>query len=114
MSDIAKLIGNRIKVLRKEHGWSQEELADRSNINRSYMGEIERGEASATVDTLEKITIAFGITFEDLFRNLQPPSGNSNNTILSTIINKLNTLNKESLEVMLGIFNVLFEQKNDR
>ena len=46
--------------LRHEKGMSQEELADRADINRNYVGMIERCENAATVDILEKLAEAIG------------------------------------------------------
>lgn len=43
MNDVIKLVGERIRNLRKERDWTQEELAYRANIHRSHLGEIERG-----------------------------------------------------------------------
>ncbi len=47
--------GQRVVELRKQKGIPQEELAFRCNIQRSYMGVIERGEKSVTLNTVEKI-----------------------------------------------------------
>lgn len=52
MSELAKAIGKRIRVTRKEKGLSQDALALACGIDRSYMGRIERGEVSITVDKL--------------------------------------------------------------
>ena len=46
----------------------QEELADRADINRNYVGMIERSENAATVDMLEKLADALGAKPIDLFR----------------------------------------------
>lgn len=50
-----KRLGERIRKLRDQRGWSQEEFAAISDVNRSYMGRIERGELNLTLDTLEKV-----------------------------------------------------------
>lgn len=110
MSDIAKLIGERIRNFRKERDWSQEEFADIANINRTYIGQLERGERSATLDSLEKITGALGITFEDLFRHLQPSTEYKDNTTLSYIINILNTLDLENQEIVLDLLKTLYRR----
>lgn len=112
MSDIAKLIGGRIRNLRKEKGWSQEELAHRANIGASYMGAIERGEISTTVDSLEKIACAFEITFEDLFRHLQPSTAeNKGNTTLALLLNKLNKMNVDNQKFVLEFVDLLLDKR---
>lgn len=44
-----------VRRLREERGWSQEELAARCGLHRTYVGAIERGEYNITVNTLERI-----------------------------------------------------------
>ncbi|MGO0062361.1 helix-turn-helix domain-containing protein [Brevibacillus fluminis] len=67
MSKIAQLVGNRIRFFRKGSGLSQEQLAFKAGLNPSYLGQVERGEKSPTIDSLEKIATALDVTLEDLF-----------------------------------------------
>ena len=55
MQELPKKIGNRIRTLRKERGWSQEHFADVCEIHRGHMGQIERGEKDVTISTLSKV-----------------------------------------------------------
>ncbi|WP_083479640.1 helix-turn-helix domain-containing protein [Oxobacter pfennigii] len=107
MGDIKKIVGNRIRDLRNGRGWSQEELADRATVSRSFMGEIERGQASATIESLEKVTIALEITLEDLFRDLRP----STDSKLSVLMNKMNCLSAESLKEFISFAETLYDWK---
>ncbi|MDT8718418.1 helix-turn-helix domain-containing protein [Clostridium sp. 19966] len=43
MSDISKLIGDRIRFFRQDRGYSQEQLALKANLNVSFLGQVERG-----------------------------------------------------------------------
>lgn len=61
-------LGKRIRKIRKEKGISQEELADKAKIHRTYMGKIERGESNAPIYTLYKISKALSIHIFDLFK----------------------------------------------
>lgn len=114
MNDIKlrHLIGERIRAKRKERGLSQEELAERANIHPTYIGQLERGEKSATVDSLEKITAALEITFEELFSHLQPSTSFRDNTTLCRIVNKLNVIGEENQKVVLDIINALSHYKS--
>lgn len=67
MSEITKLIGDRIRNIRNQCGLSQEQLALKANINKSYMGQIERGEENPTIGTLEKIACVLEVPFQELF-----------------------------------------------
>ena len=63
---VSKKIGLKIKLLRNKIGISQEELGFRSDISKTQIGLIERGESSPTIDTLDKIAQAFDISLVDL------------------------------------------------
>ena len=67
-SDIVTIIAENIRQVREKHSWSQEELADRCNLHRTYIGAIERGERNITVRTLCKITDALECDLNDLLR----------------------------------------------
>lgn len=59
--------GKRVQALRKSIGISQEDLSFRCGIHRAYMGTIERGEKSVTLDTVEKVAKGLGVTIKELF-----------------------------------------------
>jgi transcriptional regulator with XRE-family HTH domain len=62
------LLARRIRDLRQERNWSQEDLANVSGLHRTYIGSIERAERSCTVDTLDKLALAFGISVHQLVK----------------------------------------------
>ena len=49
------IVARNLRILRKQKGLSQEELAFQAGINRNYVGQIEREEKSPTVDMIEKL-----------------------------------------------------------
>ena len=59
------LAGN-MRRLRSVEGWSQEELADRCELHRTYIGDIERLERNVSIDNIGRIARAFGITASKL------------------------------------------------
>ena len=59
---LVRHFGAGVRQLRKERGWSQERLAENSNLNRSYIGEIERGCVIASLETVEKLAVALQLT----------------------------------------------------
>ena len=65
--DIKKIFGRKIAALRQKQLLSQEELADRCNIHRTYMGSIERGEKSPTLNTIKKIADGLSVLIKDFF-----------------------------------------------
>lgn len=58
-SDICVRIGRRIRELRKEKGWTQFEMAERSGIDRSYLAEVETGKIEICLRNLELIAQTF-------------------------------------------------------
>jgi len=66
---LAKL-GERLRTHRKEHGWSQEELAFKCGMHRTYIGAVERGEYNLTVLTLHKVTAILGISMSEVLEGL--------------------------------------------
>ena len=50
-----------LRQLREERGWSQEQLAERADLNRSYLGEVERGRATPSIITVAKLANALVI-----------------------------------------------------
>lgn len=67
MSDIANIIGERLRLLRTQAGYSQEALAERAGLHYTYIGQLERGEKNATLESVEKIARALNVSFETLF-----------------------------------------------
>ncbi len=59
--------GKRVSALRKSAGFSQEQFAFMCEMDRTYIGTIERGEKSPTLNTINKIAIALGISKSELF-----------------------------------------------
>jgi transcriptional regulator with XRE-family HTH domain len=65
--DIRAKIGLRIKELRKAKGLSQEQLALKAEIDRTYMASVENGKRNVAVVNIEKIIAALGENFESFF-----------------------------------------------
>ena len=59
-------LGLKIKDLRAKKKISQQELSDLTGVKRQYLSKIELGEYNVTIDTLNKIAIAFEISISDL------------------------------------------------
>jgi transcriptional regulator with XRE-family HTH domain len=59
-------LGTAIRSLRKTHGLSQEELAHRSHVDRSYMSSIERGMQNPGVMTVVQIAAGIGVSVAEL------------------------------------------------
>lgn len=62
-------IGDNIRRFREESGWSQEHFATECNLDRSYMGRVERGEQNISMSTLVKICLGLKCNPECLLPN---------------------------------------------
>ncbi len=62
MNSLVHRFGQTIRVARKQRGWTQEQLAEASHLNRSYVGEIERGLAVPSLETIDKLATALGLS----------------------------------------------------
>ena len=59
--------GERVREIRKEKALSQEELAYKADLHRTYIGMIERAEKNITLINIEKVAKALEVTVTDLF-----------------------------------------------
>lgn len=66
--DILKSFGDRIRELRIKKDWSQEDLADKTNFHRTYIGMVERGERNPSLKNLKKFADAFGLSLSELMK----------------------------------------------
>ncbi len=67
--DILNLFGENVRKYRRLLDISQEELAHRADLHRTYIGMIERAEKNITLLNMEKIASALQVNIEDLLKN---------------------------------------------
>lgn len=65
-----KDFGTRVAELRKKQGFTQEQLAERVNLHRTYVGFIEQGKRNPSIGNIRKIAASLNITLRDLFKGL--------------------------------------------
>jgi transcriptional regulator with XRE-family HTH domain len=61
--DVRKKLGSNVQRLRRELGQSQEELADRAGLHRTYVSGVERGIRNPTLTVIERLARGLGVTF---------------------------------------------------
>ncbi len=104
----AFLYGERIRRLRKERGFSQEQIALRAEITTSYFGQIERGQANPSVALLEKICEVMNVNIVDIFTE-------SNTNLLGIdplsmqILHQLNGKTEKEKEIILNLIKNAFK-----
>lgn len=71
MSNIKNIIGQRIRNNRIHKGYSQEQLAELANCHPTYIGQLERGEKNATLESIQRIASALKIPLSQLFEKIE-------------------------------------------
>ncbi len=67
--DIRAKVGSRIRELRKELDLTQESLAFKAEVDKTYLNEVENGKRNVSVINLEKIVIALEVSVKEFFNN---------------------------------------------
>ena len=60
------ILAENVRAFRKDHGLSQEELADRCELHRTYIGSVEREERNVSLSTLEVLYQALGVSVSEM------------------------------------------------
>lgn len=105
MSELSKQIGQRIRNYRINCGFSQEKLAEKAGCHPTYIGQLERGEKNATLESIEKIANALNISLSQLFEKLRETPENFNNIPLECY----EFLSSKSIQEQQHLFNILLE-----
>ena len=66
-NNILKQFGARIRQLRKQKGFSQEQLAELTGFHRNYIGMVERGERNPALVNIQAFAKVFGLSISELF-----------------------------------------------
>lgn len=67
--EILVKFGKKVRAQRANLGLSQEELASRAGVHRTYIGMIERAEKNITLENIEKVAKALNLKLSDFFRD---------------------------------------------
>ncbi|MBS4981907.1 MAG: helix-turn-helix transcriptional regulator [Lachnospiraceae bacterium] len=67
---ITEKVGIRIRELRNELNLSQEKLALKADVDRTYLAGVEQGKRNPSIKSLEKIINALGVSFQTFFKGM--------------------------------------------
>lgn len=67
--NIKEAVGKKIRKIRQRKKWSIEELSFRAELNKNYLGDVERGKRNPTLVILKKIADALEVKLKDLFND---------------------------------------------
>jgi len=63
---VRRFLGQRLRALRTQRRLSQERLGERSGLSGKFIGEVERGEKSISLDSLYRVAVALKVPLRDL------------------------------------------------
>lgn len=75
--NIREVLARNLRIYRQERGLSQEELAHRAGIDRTYISSLERSVYGATIDVVDRLAEALDVEAADLLRRAMPASHTS-------------------------------------
>lgn len=67
-TSLREILAGNVRLVRKNLGFSQERLADRAGLHRTYIGSVERAEINVSIDNIEKIAAALKVPAAELLR----------------------------------------------
>ena len=88
--DAKQMIGVRIKDIRNRKGFTQEELAEKIDINPKYLSSIERGKENPTLNTLIKLSESLDITLNDIFHQIEIEDPAMRKALLISLLDEAN------------------------
>ncbi len=97
MEDVKKLVGDRIRQIRKEKRLSQEDLGYKSDLHYTHIGAIERAEKNWSIDTLIKVASGLNVTVNDLLDF--PPKPEDIRILKKSIIAEIKESSPEALKI---------------
>lgn len=104
MRDLAKIVGQRIRNYRTKLGLSQEKLAELAGCHPTYIGQLERGEKNATLESLEKVTAPLNVSLSKLLENLGGENSSERNIPLECyefLLTKSEEEQKQILKILM-------------
>jgi transcriptional regulator with XRE-family HTH domain len=66
LSHVQTRFGRRLREVRQRKGLSQERLAERAGLHRTYVSGVERGERNISLLNIERLAVALGVAMSDL------------------------------------------------
>lgn len=65
-ASVRRAFGKKVRTLRLQRGLTQEALAELASLHRNYVGSVERGERNVSLDNINALAVALGVTPSDL------------------------------------------------
>ena len=105
---VRQALAERVRTLRKDRGLSQQRLGQRSGLSGKFIGEVERGEKSISIDSLYHVSVALDVTLRDL-TDMGPARKRGSNPELEKLSGLLSELrNRQHIRRAYGVLRAMF------
>lgn len=101
---VEQIIGQRIKMLRKEKGYTQQQFAEMIGLSTNYFSDIERGKSSARLDKLVTIINALECSADDVFADVTKFGYKIKQSRLAEKLDLLSPEDREKAFAILDVF----------
>lgn len=105
--DITHELGIRIRHYRKEKKITQEQLAEICGLHPTYIGQLERGEKNATIESIYKIALGLNISISKLFENMETINNSPENIPTSIYHQILGLSHDKQKEIQIIISSIV-------
>ena len=99
-------LGRRIRALRTEQGMTQERLANMAMLSGKFLGEVERGVSTISIDRLTKVAEVLGVELKDFLENEHE---RSRTELIQEIIRLAPKLNDKDAKIVYRMLKMLVE-----
>jgi transcriptional regulator with XRE-family HTH domain len=112
MVNVKAWVGRNIRGARKATGLSQFQLAERSGLSTDFIGKVERGTTSPSLESLKAIADALHLPLRDLFEG-EPGLGQGDATFME-LVQLCRGCAKEDVELLVAMARLIFQRRRDR
>ena len=110
---LARKVGAKIKYLRQKRGLSQEALALSCDMNPAFLGHVERGIRSPTLNTLQRICDGLGITLTELLLTETDNNASNNSASIQHVVDIMQQLNPAQAKHMADLVDSVYSLLTD-
>jgi transcriptional regulator with XRE-family HTH domain len=110
--DVKRLVGKNIRAARKAKSMSQWQLAEASDLSADFIGKVERGTTSSSIESLKAIADALQLPLRDLFEG--ELGAGSGQEALIELVQLCRGRAKEDVELLVGMARLIFQRRRDR
>ena len=111
-SNIAQIVGKRIRRYRTERKLTQEKLAELAGCHPTYVGQVERGEKNTTIETIEKIANALDVPLSQLFEMVGGKQSETLNQYILLFHEFIESKTEEEQKILFEIITEIEKYKN--